>query len=294
MADDFKLDFICIGAPKCATTWLAKTLNEHPDIFMPEKEPNFFNKTFFFYRKNAEWNYKKGINWYSRFFAGADSRIKGEKTPRYLYDQEAPKLIKKHFPNIKIILILRNPIDLVWSYYWHAKYKNNFPNINKMMNSKHELFELGYFSKYIKRYLQYFSRDQMLILFYDDLKADPQNFLYKVCDFLGVDNKIPLESANQEVNVTKNKLTWRRKYFFMLRNFSTRATKKYLIKFPNVHNKIRKCDNIIKNNFVYKQKTGKKHKPIPQKTRQKLLAIYQPEIKRLENILGSDLRHWET
>jgi len=46
MADDFKLDFICIGAPKCATTWLAKTLNEHPDIFMPEKEPNFFNKTF--------------------------------------------------------------------------------------------------------------------------------------------------------------------------------------------------------------------------------------------------------
>ena len=106
-------DFIIIGATKCGTTSLFSYLNQHPKILSPHrKEINFFNH-----------NFDLGIPWYlSQFPAIADfpEFITGEASPFYIYNEQVMDRIKQLFPNIKLIAMLRNPIERTISEYYHA------------------------------------------------------------------------------------------------------------------------------------------------------------------------------
>ena len=99
-------DFIGIGASKAASSWIFSCLKEHPEICVSsKKEINFFNKPY---------NYNKGIEHYKSFFKHCPKKsIKGEFTPNYINSTQVPQLIHKHFPNVKIIACLRNPIDKI-------------------------------------------------------------------------------------------------------------------------------------------------------------------------------------
>ena len=102
-------DFICIGVQRAGTTWLYECLKEHPEVFVPEtKELHFFND-----------NYEKGIEFYSQYFEEADSvnQVIGELTPNYYHDIQALQRISQKLPNVKVILILREPIARAYSHY---------------------------------------------------------------------------------------------------------------------------------------------------------------------------------
>ena len=117
---DFKVDFMGIGAQKGGTTWIAKCLSEHPDICMSEpKEILYFNKFSSFSNKCPINNYhKKTFSWYRKHFLHCKKgQINGEFSAEYFYDKEAPRLIRKYFPDIKLIVLL--------------DYRNNIkPNLN--------------------------------------------------------------------------------------------------------------------------------------------------------------------
>ena len=105
-------DFIIVGASKCGTTSLFFYLSQHPYILLPhKKEIDFFNR-----------NFHLGVSWYlAQFPAVADARfITGEASPLYIYDPLARARIKQLFPNIKIIMMLRNPVARTISEYYHA------------------------------------------------------------------------------------------------------------------------------------------------------------------------------
>ena len=101
-------DFIGIGAQKSGTSWLFKNLRKHPQLYFPEtKEIHFF-----------DWYFYKGLNWYCKHFKDADiSQYKGEITPCYsILSEEKIKFIHQINPKLKIILLLRNPIERAWSH----------------------------------------------------------------------------------------------------------------------------------------------------------------------------------
>ncbi|ABX12062.1 sulfotransferase domain-containing protein [Nitrosopumilus maritimus] len=105
-------NFIIIGAPKCGTTSLYNYLIQHPQILSSSrKEPMFFSM---FYNKNPLW-YK--INFPIKF--GHSKKITGEASTSYLIYPNVPKLVKEMLPDVKIIIMLRNPIDRSFSQYTH-------------------------------------------------------------------------------------------------------------------------------------------------------------------------------
>ena len=106
-------DFIIIGATKCGTTSLFSYLNNHPQVLAPhKKEINFFNH-----------NFQLGTPWYLAHFpaiADFSDYITGEASPFYIYDTQVVERISKLFPNIKLIAMLRNPVERTISEYYHA------------------------------------------------------------------------------------------------------------------------------------------------------------------------------
>jgi hypothetical protein len=106
-------DFLICGAQKAGTTALTFYLRNHPGIFIPwKKELHFFD---------ADFNFNKGLDFYTRQFAGASqAQVTGEGTPIYMYLNKIPGRIAPALPGIKLIFILRNPVDRAWSHYWDS------------------------------------------------------------------------------------------------------------------------------------------------------------------------------
>ncbi|RNI13582.1 hypothetical protein EFE41_03125 [Methanohalophilus portucalensis FDF-1] len=158
-------DFIICGAQKAGTTSLLRYLRSHPEIFMPNKEVHFFDR-----------NYLKGLEWYKSQFADNSVSIKvyGEKCPEYMYLENVPERIYQNFPNIKLIFILRNPLERAYSGYWH-EVKNGRENLpfEKAIKKEEErlkseeayckihcsYIDRGKYIEQLKRFEYYFSKD---------------------------------------------------------------------------------------------------------------------------------------
>src|SRR5262245_10285732 len=109
-------NFIGIGAPKAGTTWLAKCLGEHPDVFMPgAKELVFFDYGDFEHR----------LDDYQAHFQGVRSESAvGEFTTRYMASELPAPRIQRMIPGARLIACLRNPADQIYSHYWHLSRQN--------------------------------------------------------------------------------------------------------------------------------------------------------------------------
>ncbi|MEQ8752500.1 MAG: sulfotransferase [Coleofasciculus sp. G1-WW12-02] len=107
------LDFIIIGAMKAGTTSLFKYLQPHPEIYMiPEKETSFFSSDYYFKKR---WE-----NFANEVFQGAPlDKMWGKASPSYMPDPRVPQRIYEIMPNVKLIALLRNPIDRAFSHYKH-------------------------------------------------------------------------------------------------------------------------------------------------------------------------------
>ena len=105
-------DFLGIGTQKGGTTYLHGLLKQHPQVYLAyPKEVHFFSL-----------HYDKGLNWYSHQFdiATADQRC-GEITPYYLFHPLAAERIATALPKVKLVVLLRDPVDRALSQYFHSK-----------------------------------------------------------------------------------------------------------------------------------------------------------------------------
>ena len=123
-------DFLIIGAPKSGTTSLYFYLQQHPQIFLPEKK-----KPFFFAFENQDMNHYHiygnmkvinntivDLNEYQMLFENIPTNIKvGEASTEYLHIPEAVKNIYSHIPDVKMIAVLRNPVDRAYSHFSHFR-----------------------------------------------------------------------------------------------------------------------------------------------------------------------------
>ena len=290
MTEDLRVDFIGIGASKSGTTWLTDCLFEHPEVsFSEPKEVRYFNETVSFARKYINKDHNKSFSWYKKHFLHCKKdNLIGEFSPHYLHDKTAPALIKEHFPDVKLIVCLRNPMDRAYSEYGMHRYytlaeKRTFEDA---LEEEAEYIGKGLYFEQLQRVLQYFSKDRMHVILFDDIVADPESVLKKLFEFLGVDASLAPELIQQKSNILK-KVRFRcvldimetvtRSLIYLRLSFLVRFMKQMGVK-----------RTIISLNSVpFKQPAMN---PV---TRDQLRNVFKEDISNLEKLLNLDLSHWK-
>jgi len=204
-------DFMIIGAQKAGTTSLFEDLMRHPRIKRPlDKELHYFSDP---------GNYQKGLAWYRSQFpirlspagAVAGKQLTGEATPYYLFHPLAPQRIFETLPRVKLIVMLRDPVDRAFSHYFHeVREKRETRSFEQAIENEPAEMEqeeatiLGdgrYFSykhrrcsylsrgiywRQLERWFKFFERSQFVILKSEDYLRDPEGNFSLVADFLGL------------------------------------------------------------------------------------------------------------
>ena len=185
------VDFLYIGPPKSGSSWLFELLRAHPDVYIPDAKDIYFFDRF----------YHKGWDWYQKHFEKAGSRAKGEICHDYLYSQEVCERIKKHLPNVKIIVMLRHPVDRAISHYRYSTMQGNVRgSLAEALEQNDNILECSRYSKYLPMYLETFGHDNVLILNFSLLKSHPELLVKQVFDYLGVDKTVNTFDVNRIVN----------------------------------------------------------------------------------------------
>jgi len=186
------IDFIGIGAPKCGTTWLSAQLEAHPQIgFAPDKEVYYFADTIPRRIAGQELHcFERGVAWYHKQFPAVAGAIKcrGEFCPAYLYSEEAATRIAAYWPDIKLLVCLRPPVEMIYSWYWYGRNAvvTSLPKSFEEMMENPFLRDLGCFARHLKPYLDRFPAKNILVVQFDVIRRDPDRVRQGVYEFLGV------------------------------------------------------------------------------------------------------------
>jgi sulfotransferase family protein len=192
MPDISQIDFIGIGAPKCGTTWLSAQLEAHPQIgFAPDKEVYYFADTILRRMAGQELRcFERGVAWYHEQFPPAVGAItcRGEFCPAYLYSEEAAARIAAYRPDIKLLLCLRPPVDMIYSWYWYNRNAvvASLPEAFEAMMEIEFLRNLGCFARHLMPYLNRFPLKNILVVQFDAIRRDPGRVRDGVYKFLEV------------------------------------------------------------------------------------------------------------
>ena len=198
-----QIDFIGIGAPKCGTTWLSAQLEAHPQIgFAPAKEVYYFADTILRRIAGQELRcFERGVAWYHQQFPAVTGAItcRGEFCPAYLYSEEAAARIAAYRPDIKLLLCLRPPVEMIYSWHWYGRsaVMASLPKSFEEMMENPFLRDLGCFARHLKPYLDRFPAKNILVVQFDAIRRDPDRVRRGVYEFLGVaaDFKPKLEAG---------------------------------------------------------------------------------------------------
>lgn len=226
-------EFIIIGAQKCGTTSLYYYLVEHSNIASAwRKELRFFDN-----------NFKKGLAWYHGQFPFSIRRsyaqiihkqdlITGEASPDYFFHTHAPKRVRSILPQVKLIVLLRNPADRAYSHYRHQvargreslSFEKAITYEEERTRGEREKVEAsetyysynyehfsyisrGIYADYLQKWFNLFPREQFLILKSEDLYADPAAILKQTLRFLDVPEVEPkrLKEGYEKYNNSESK-----------------------------------------------------------------------------------------
>lgn len=202
-----KPNFFIVGAPKCGTTAMNDYLNQHPDVFMAAKELHYFGKDLKIKTKLSEAEYLQ------YFLDAGNTKVIGEASVWYLFSKTAAEEIKKFSPGARILIMLRDPVQVIHSLHSQHLYDGNEDvfdferalNLeqarkegNKLPNSVGFTQLPGYvdsvlFYKQVERYITVFGREKVSIILYDDFVANTKEIVAKTFQFLDLDDKFQIQ-----------------------------------------------------------------------------------------------------
>ena len=193
-------EFLGVGTQKGGTTYLYELLKRHPQVFLAEpKEQHFFSL-----------HWQRGVDWYRKQFASAaESQICGEITPYYLFHPEAPERIQSLLPNVKLIVLLRDPVERALSQYFHSRrlgldhldLEEAFAaeagrlhnsaevlqqGLSHISHQQHSYLSRSRYEEQLQRFEAYFATDQILILKSEDLFHKTELIWGEIMDFFGL------------------------------------------------------------------------------------------------------------
>ena len=275
--------FIGAGPARTGTTWIHEVLQPFAGLPRGLKETDFFST-----------NYDLGLDWYASHFAGyPPGTALGEITPTYFDHPEAPQRIAELVPRCRIIVSLREPVARLYSHYrllrgegWIAResFEEALRRHEKWVDRAGNMIGVNRYAEHLTRWFDVFGRDQVLVVWFDDLSAAPQQFIDQITGFIGLkridlsgtrflDSKInPRERAPRHPHLAararrlRDRLERRRSY----------RTLRALAPF-----------------FAGCAGRGEVFPPLRAETARMLRRRFRPEVEALETLLGRDLSAWK-
>ncbi len=291
--------FIIFGASRSGTTGLYAYLRQHPEIFMsPLKETNFFafeGREMDCKGPGADYvnNSVTRLEDYAALFDKAgDAKARGEASPLYLYVEGTAARIRRRLPDVKLIAILRDPIEQAYSHYLYARRQMLEPlddfcaaldeEQTRVDAGWQPMFHYARFPRYAEQLAPYFAafpKEQMRIFLYEDFDAAPIRVLQEIFAFVGVDASfapdvdyrpnaggVPRNAALQDLVM---KPSFASKFFAAALPFEMR----------------RRIRDAISNWNVERD-------TCPPAARARLKAVLADDVARLGPMIGRDLSEW--
>lgn len=290
-------DFFVVGAFKSGSTALYEQLRRHPQIFMPfHKEPLFFGDDLT--RRYG----RMTLDDYLRLFKAArpGQRI-GEASTWYLYSTSAAREIKAFSPEAQIIVVLRNPVDVMYAQHSQLIFNviEDIPDFEQALTAEAErrqgrrlppgpinVENLFYrhsvrFAEQLERYFDVFGRELVHVMLHDDMARDGAGTVRGVLEFLGVDPALaaapPKSNENRRVrSPLVQRLIFAPKLLLPLAPF--------LRRFPLVR--------AVRTRLLEANSSATPRAPMDARLRRDLLDEFSPEIDRLGRLIGRDLSAW--
>ncbi|MGH7508107.1 MAG: sulfotransferase [Gemmatimonadales bacterium] len=297
-------DFFIVGAPKCGTTALYSYLRQHSAVFMPErKEPRFFATDLDCGSQREGRYFVRDRDAYLQLFASAGMALRiGEASPQYLYSAMAAQNIKDFCDKAKIIALVRDPVELMYAYHWQRFNDGNedIEDFGEALDAERErkqggrippkcfmakalwYREVATLSYQIERFMAIYPAEDLMVIVYDDMKADTPAVYRDVLRFLEVDDgfrpELPVVNASKHVRSKWVRDMLREPPAVVLRTargLLPRGLRQRLVA------------QLWRRNIVQRPR-----RPMDPALRRRLQAEFAPEVERLGRLIGRDLTAW--
>lgn len=297
--------FLIIGAGKSGTTSLDNYLKQHPQLFLsPVKEPNFFAYEKIDLNtldKDALQHYHNSVtdlaSYHQLFKDAKDGQLLGETSNTYLVIEDSVKSIKNHIPNARLIAILRQPTDRLYSRYLHLAREDRLPteNFEDVLDKsslwwvRNDLVKEGWYYKNLSRYFDEFPRENIRVYLDEDLKKEPQKVLSDIFSFLGVEDYSDIDFS---VTFNKSGFIKNKAYDNMVghnsilkKGLKSIIPKSIYAKFKKVMWLQKGVNNLRDYNLVQPKLDKELRNRINNE-------VYRDDILKLQDLIGRDLGHW--
>lgn len=293
MSETKQIDFIGIGAAKSGSSWLTNVLQQHAKIEIPaRKELTYFNKLDITGIENN--SHSNPIDYYLNFWDFSNNTTKGEFSPQYLSDEIAPSQIKKYFPDVKLIVILRNPVHRALSHFEYDQHFNAIIpkdlNFESAVKQFPYLLEEGVYEKHLQNWLKVFKIEQIKVIILEEAIEKPEQTFQDLFTFLGLD--CPSELDFSAVNERKE---IKSKTMAKLLKVPGKIDKKLeaiegwkKVKSSSFYNALIDAKTYL----VDKNAQKREKSEFPDETYQMLNKYYSESIANLESLLNLKLDHW--
>jgi hypothetical protein len=270
--------FFVIGPPRTGTSWLHNVLRQRAWLSDPTKETRFFDRHF-----------DRGLEWYRSHYRQADSgRRIGEVAPTYFASPEARIRIARLMPQAKIVCTFRNPVDRVLSLYRLKRAYGLIPwSFDEALVQDPELMESSRYGTHFKAWLRTFESAQVMATIYEDMLSDPQGYLDQLTDFVDVP-RVKLGPQQLKRVLNSESMTEPRNY----RLTRGAAMLSEWARARRLDTVVAKAKGIGLIKFFVGG--GPAFPPIALATREKLYALFRPEVEKLEELLHRDLSAWKS
>ncbi len=293
--------FLVVGAAKAGTTSVYHYLKQHPEVFVtPVKETNFFalegKKADFKGPGDDAVTNQLSITKYEEYIAqfktANGAKALGEVCPLYLYSSEAPEKIKHYIPDVKIVAILRNPIDRAYATFMHRLKRETTTDFLKALDAEESRIidhwdhlwhykNMGLYSEQLSRYYSLFPKEQIKVFLYEDLCEKPNELMKDIYQFINVSDSFQPDIA---MKFGASGLPKFKSIDLLLKNLGN----------PNIKKIIRTLfpEKIRHKVFTFLHNKNMSKKPMSNSARERLKTEFENDISQLQNLINRDLSNW--
>lgn len=285
--------FLIIGAGKSGTTALNWYLSQHPDIFMcPKREPDFFA----YEGSNAPGAVTSWDEYLALFSDAGEAVAVGDTSPSYMHVAGTAARIHHYLPDVRLIAILRHPVDRLYSRYMQLVRQDDAPpepfsaaaDPQSVWWQRHDLVPEGFYARHLEPYFETFPRESIRVFLYEEYAEAPEAVYAEICRFIGVrdgyrpDLSTRLHQSGQLRSRLLNDVIG-----------SNGALKKALAaRFPNAYERLRRTPSLVQRLNRFRSLNVRKPPLDPALRAHLARTIYSQDIRALEGLLGRDLHHW--
>jgi len=299
--------FFIVGAAKSGTTALADYLGQHPDVFMPDnKDLHFFGSDLSFnpvFSRTAGW-FPPNLEKYLSLFSDAPGeKLLGDASGWYLYSKKAARDIKAVNPASKIIITLRNPVDMIYSLHNHWLWNLNEdiedfeealaaePDRAKGLRIPPNAFfpeglcyrQIPLYCEQVQRYFDAFGRKNVLVIIFDEIKKDVAAVYRQVLEFLEIDLHF-----QPQFDIVNPSMRFRSRRLQQLLTNPPRLVR--VLAEPLLRSWWLR-QRILELVYLINRKKAPRA-PLSAEVRKTLQANFAPEVEALSDLIGRDLTYW--